>query len=144
MSALTATRSAQHISWASFTFNLVDTMVNTAGASQAFSAAAGIFDAIKLPYGAKVVGGAMVVETVSNDSSTATLKVGDSVSDNRYMAATSIKAAARTGFSPTGYHGLGEDLRITLANAGGDATAGKVTIEVMYVIDSRADEVVPN
>lgn len=144
MSALKATRAAQKVMWASFTFNITDTMVNSAGASQAFSAAAGIFDVINLPVGAKVIGGALVVETVSNDSSTATLKIGDSANDARYLGATTIKTAARTGISATGYHGLGENVRITLANAGGDATAGKVTIELMFVTDGRADEAYPN
>jgi hypothetical protein len=123
-----------------FECNITDTMVNTAGASQAFSAAAGIFDVIKLPANAEVIGGSLVVETVSNDSSTATLKVGDATSDARYLAATSIKTAARTALTLTGYVTNGEDLRITLANAGGDATAGKVRISVEYVIKNRLNE----
>lgn len=140
MAAKTATRGAQYPLTALFEFNITDTMVNTAGASQAFSAAAGIFDVIKLPANAEVIGGSMVVETVSNDSVTATVKIGDATSDARYLAATTIKTAARTALTLTGYVTNGEDLRITLANAGGDATAGKVRISVQYVIKNRLNE----
>jgi hypothetical protein len=140
MAVKLATRSAGRVLTAEFIFNITDTMVNTAGASQAFSAAAGIFDVINLPANAYIVGGDIVVETASNDSSTATLKVGDSASDARYLAATSIKTAARTALVPTGFVTTGTDLRITLANAGGDATAGKVRVRVEFVIQNKVDE----
>jgi hypothetical protein len=145
MAVLKATRAAQTPKVASFTFNVTDTMVNTSAASTAFGAASGtVFDVINLPVGARVIGGDMVVEVVSNDASTATIAVGDSASASRYLSATTIKTAARTALVPTGYHGLGENLRITLANAGGAATTGTVTVNVTFVIDNRADEVYPN
>lgn len=137
MALLKPTRTVQEPLLAEFTFNLTDTMVNTAGATQAFSAAAGIFEPINLPPNAVVIGGDMTVETVSNDTGTATLKLGDSADDDRYLAATSIKSAARTALTPTGYRGTGQNIRITLANANGDATAGKVSLRVMYVITGR-------
>jgi hypothetical protein len=42
---------------------------------------------------------------------------------------------------PTGYRGVGEDLRITLANTNGDATAGKVSVRATYMVTGRANEV---
>jgi hypothetical protein len=143
MATKTATRGAQRVLSAEFSFDITDTMVNTAGAgtSQAFSAAAGIFDVIKLPQNAVIVGGDLVVETASNDSSTATLKAGDDADDDRYLAATSIKSAARTALTLTGYKTDGSPIRITLANAGGDATVGTVRVRVEYVIQGKMDEV---
>jgi hypothetical protein len=141
MATKLATRGAQRVLSAEFIFNITDDMLSTSGVSTAFSAAAGIFDVIKLPQYAYVVGGDMVVETASNDSSTATLKVGDDADDDRYLTATSIKSAARTALTLTGYVTDGSPIRITLANAGGDATAGKVRIRVEYVIQNKMDEV---
>jgi hypothetical protein len=135
-----ATRSSGRVLSAEFIFNLTDTMDTTAGVNQAFSTAAGVYDVIRLPAMAYVVGGEIVVETASNDSSTATLAVGDSASAARYLAATSIKTAARTALVPTGFVTTGNDLRITLANAGGDATAGKVRVRVEFVIQNNVHE----
>ncbi len=127
---------------AEFVFNLSDTMVATDGVARAFSAsgAAAIFDVIGLPPNAVVTSGDVTVETVSNDSGTATVKVGDSASDARYLGATSIKSAARTALVPTGFRGAGEDIRLTFANANGDATTGKVTVRVQYIVSGRANE----
>ena len=127
---------------AEFTFNLTDTMVATDGVARAFGAsgAAAIFDVVGLPPNSVVTGGDVTVETVSNDSGTATVKVGDTASDARYLSATSIKSAARTALVPTGFRGAGEDLRLTFANQNGDATAGKVTVRVTYIVSGRANE----
>jgi hypothetical protein len=142
MPLIRASRSAQYPLHAEFTFNVTDTMANTSGATVALGAAAGsMFDAIKLPPNAVVIGGDVTVDVVSNDSGTATIAVGDSGSATRYLAATSIKAAARTPLVPTGYRGTGEDIRLTLANAGGGATAGTVSVRVSYIVTGRAQEV---
>jgi len=127
---------------AEFTFNLADTMVATDGVTRVFSAAgaANIFDVIGLPPNAVVTGGDVTVETVSNDSGTATVKIGDSANDARYLTATSTKSAARTALTLTGFRGVGEDIRLTFANANGDATTGKVTVRVQYVVSGRANE----
>lgn len=141
MAKLKFTRSAQYTLQTEFIFNLTDTMVDTSGNTTAFKATAGVFDVIKLPPNAVVVGGDMTVETVSNESGTATIKIGDSSTDNRYLAATTIKTAARTALTLTGYRGTGQDIRITLANQNGDATAGKVSVRVAYIVSGRANEV---
>ena len=141
---LKASRSSQYPLVAEFIFDisLADAMLNTSGALTNFKAATGtIFDVINLPSNAVVIGGDVTVDVVSNDSSTATIKVGDSGSDTRYLGATNIKAAARTVLVPTGFRGAGENIRITLANANGDATTGKVSVRVEYIISGRANEV---
>jgi hypothetical protein len=137
MALLKAVRSGQEVISAEFEFDILDTMATTAGVTQALKTAAGVYDVILLPTNMVVVGGDIVVRTVSNDTGTATLAVGDSASAARYLGATSIKAAARTALVPTGYRGLGEQIRITLANANGDATTGLVTVRIEYMMKDR-------
>ena len=148
MAALKATRSSQYPVVSSFTYDISagDTLANTAGTVVAIGYVVGAqaFDCIKLPLNARVTGGALVVTTVSNDAGTTTLSVGDSGSATRYLGATTVKSAALTALVPTGYLGTGEDIRITLANGSGGATTGKITVYVEWVIDGKANEVVPN
>lgn len=135
------TRDAQYPLVASFEFDITDTMVNASGVEIPFLTDAGVFDAINLPQGSTVIGGAITVVTVSNETGTATLAVGDSATAARYLAATNIKAAVRTALVPTGFRNAnGLPIRITLANQNGDATAGTVRIEVQYIIKDRANE----
>lgn len=144
MAKLRKNRTLQYPLVAEFTFNVTDSLVATDGVERVFNAAgaAQIFDVIGLPPLATVIGGDVVVETASNDAgATATVAVGDSVNATRYLSATSIKTAGRTALVPTGFRGNGEDIRITLANATGDATAGKVTVRVLYTIQNRSNEV---
>lgn len=143
MAKLRKNRTLQYPLVAEFTFNVTDSLVATDGVERVFNAAgaAQIFDVIGLPPLATVISGEVVVETASNDAGTATVKVGDSGNDARYLAATSIKAAGRTALAPTGFRGNGEDIRITLANATGGATAGTVTVRVLYTIQNRSNEV---
>jgi len=141
MAKLLKNRGLQYALSAEFTLNVTDTMVMTDGVEKLFSVAAPVADIIGLPPNAVVVGGDVTVETVSNDTGTATIAVGDSASASRYLAATSIKTAGRTALVPTGYRGSGEDIRITLANQNGNATAGTVTVRVQYVVTGRTNEV---
>jgi hypothetical protein len=145
MTTLNAARVAQYPLVAEFTFDIAaaDAMKNISGVLTEFKAAAGVFDAINLPGNATVIGGELVVEVVSNDTGTATLAVGDSALATRYLAATNLKALARTALVPTGFRGAGENIRLTLANANGNATTGKATVRVMYTIQGRGNEVQP-
>jgi len=140
MTTLKANRTAQYPLVAEFTFNVTDDMVAANGAVTGFKAAAGVFDVIALPPNAVVTGGDVTVETASNESGTATIAVGDSATPARYLGATSIKAAGRTPLVPTGYRGTGQNLRITLANQNANATAGKVSVRVEYIVTGRAQE----
>lgn len=142
MALIKAARQAQYPQSADFRFTVADTMANVAGVVQALKSV-GSFEAIPLPIGAVVVGGELVVETASNDSgATVTVAVGDSLVANRYLAATSIKAAGRTALALTGFKGAGENIRFDIAGAAGDATAGSFYLRVEYVIDGRMHEVV--
>ncbi len=141
MAKILKNRGLQYPLVAEFTLNLTDTMVMTDGVEKAFTVAAPVADIIGLPPNAVVVGGDVTVETVSDDTGTATIAVGDSGSATRYLTATSIKSAARTALTLTGFRGNGEDIRITLANQNGNATAGKVTVRVQYIVTGRTNEV---
>lgn len=141
MATLRKNRGLQYPLVAEFKFDLTDTMTNTAGAAVVMNGDAA-FDFAALPPNAVVIGGDVTVETASDDAGTHTIAIGDSGSATRYLGATSIKAAARTALVPTGYRGTGEDLRLTLDAANvGTATAGTVTVRVMYVVTGRTNEV---
>jgi hypothetical protein len=141
MALLRKTRGAQWPLLAEFTFTITDTMAMTDGVTKAFSVAAPVADVIPLPPNAVVIGGDMTVEAVSDETGTATIAVGDSASATRYLAATNLKAAARTALTLTGFRGAGEDIRITLANQNGNATAGRVSLRVLYVVQNKHNEV---
>lgn len=144
MAKLKATRSAQYLLHGEFTFNLTDTMVDTAGVENSLAVVGTKnYEIGNLPNNATIVGGSVTVETVSNDATTATVAVGDSGSAARYLGATNLKAAANTALVPTGYRGVGENLRIQIANGTGGATTGKVTVRYAYVIANRAHEAQP-
>lgn len=143
MAQLNKNRTVQYELTAEFVFGLTDTFVMTDGVARAFGAAgaATLAEVIALPVNAVVVGGDLTVEVASNDSGTATVSVGDSASAARYLAATSLKTAGRTALVPTGYRGNGEDIRLTFANANGNATQGTVSLRVKYIVTGRANEV---
>lgn len=141
MSLVKKARQVQYTLQAEFIINVgTDSVVDVNGVTKNFKDAAPVFNAIGLPPNAVVLGGDVTVEAVSDDSGTATIAVGDSASASRYLSATTIKSLARTALVPTGYRGVGEDIQITLANAGGNATVGKVSIRVAYIITGRANE----
>lgn len=138
---LKPTRQAQYSQVGSFRFTAADTLANIAGVVAALKAS-GVFEPIPLPIGAVVIGGEVVVNTASNDTGTATIAIGDAANPTRFLGATNIKAAGRTAIVPTGFIGTGDNVRITLANANGDATAGDVSIRIDYIIEGRMHEVV--
>lgn len=98
--------------------------------------------AIKLPYGAQVIGGAVIVDTAF-DAATATIDIGDAGSAARYGNDVNVAATGRTALTPTGYVSDGNDVIVTPTFA--DAvTVGKVRVQLQYVIGGRAHEVQPN
>jgi len=148
MSTLKATRSAQYPVTATFAWNYADTMVNTVGNSVDFGAAnlggaAGKFDIINLPKGAVVVSGYIVTKTTF-DTAGYDITVGDSTTENRYLASTDLKTAgAVVPLVPTGYISTGQNLRITMSSDD-VCTAGDMYIVVTYIIDGKANEAVTN
>lgn len=146
MPVLKAARNAQYPLYAEFTFNFDDTMTDKDGATKDFKTVGTsiVADVINLPPYAVVVGGDVVTETAVAGSTAYNISVGDSGSATRYLGATDRVAAGRTALVPTGYVGAGENLRLTVAPTVAAATAGKVTVRVMYTIRNRACENVPN
>ena len=142
MSKKLATRSAQYPLMAEFTFNVLDTMVNTSGANDGFATVAThVFDVINLPAYATVVGGEVVTESAITGSTAYNVSVGDSVSPTRYLSVTDKTTAARTALVPTGFVGAGENIRLTVTPTVAASTGGTITLRVMYVIRGRGNEV---
>lgn len=143
MAKLIATRTAQWPLVAEFTFNFDDTMVDKDGALKDFKTVGTsiVADVIPLPIGAIVTGGEVVTETAVTGSTAYNVSVGDSVSATRYLGATDRVAAGRTALVPTGFVGAGENIRVTVAPTVAAATAGKVTVRVMYIVRNRSNEV---
>lgn len=139
MAKLNAARGAQYPLMAEFTFNFNDTIKATDGVVKALNAAL-VADLIELPQGAVVVGGEIVVESADSASTTYTLSLGDSASATRYASAVSLKSAARTALTLTGFRAT-EPIRATVAVTGSAPTAGKVTVRVLFTIAGRINEV---
>lgn len=160
MANLQAARGAQYPLMAEFTFDVStaanDSMATTVGnviggATPVYNAAVtpiggvatNIFDVIKLPPNAVVVGGDVTVETAVVGPTASTITVGDAGNATRYLGSTSLLAAGRTALVPTQFVGIGDNIRITVANTVAAATAGKVTVRVLYTIRGRVQEVQP-
>lgn len=144
MAILKAARSAQYLMEAEFSFTIGDTMTNTSGVSDAFaSVASHVFDVINLPPGAVVMSGEIVTDTAFVGSTAYNVTVGDSVSANRYLGTTDKTTATRTALVPTGYLGQGENIRLTVTPTVAPATAGKITLRVVYAQTGRGNETTP-
>ena len=138
-----AARGGQYPITTEFTFDVAnDTMKNVSGADDNFKGVGShVFDAILLPTNAIVVGGEVVTETAVSGSTAYNVSVGDSVSATRYLGVTDKVAAGRTALVPTGFVGGGEQVRVTVAPTVANATAGKITVRVSYIIRNRVNEV---
>lgn len=120
-----------------------DSLWTTAGAFQALLAGGALVsDLFPLPPNAVVTGGHLNVE-VGSDATTHTLAIGDSLSATKYLAATDIKAVAKTLLLLPGFRGSGEDIRLTFAGTG-VPTVGRLAIQVQYYVVDRANENQPN
>ncbi len=132
-----------------FDFNIgatggADAMKNSASPSvlTAFNAATGTtYNIATLPPNSIVVGGEIEVLTVSNDTGTSTISLGDAASATRYASAVNFKAAARTALTLTAFlNSSSTDLLLTLANQNGNATTGRAIITAQIVISGRVNE----
>lgn len=141
MAKLIATRGMQYPLFAEFTFNFSDTMVDIAGVTKDFAVVGTtVVDAINLPVNAIVVSGSVTTETAVAGATAYNVSVGDSASTTRYLGVTNRVAAGTTPLVPTGYVSLGEQIRVTVTPTVADATAGKVTVRVEYIIRNRVNE----
>lgn len=141
MAKLKATRQAQYVLEAEFTFNFDDTVINTSGVEVdggKTNVAATAVDIIELPYGATIVGGEVVTDTAF-DAATFNVTVGDSGSANRYLGTTDKKGVGRTPLVPTGYVSAGQAVRLTFT-AADVCTTGKMTVRVLYTVEGRGNE----
>ena len=96
-------------------------------------------DAFELPAGAIVVDGFIAVSESFNAGTTATLKVGDSVDDDRYTpSAADVKTVGTTRLVATGYAvpATGK-VKLTFAQTGAAATTGKARIAIAYIGANR-------
>lgn len=145
MAKLRATRGSQYPLTAEFTFNFDDTMVDIAGVTKDFKTVGStVVDVINLPPGAVVIDGDVVTETAVTGATAYNVSVGDSGNTTRYLGATNKLSAGRTALVPTGYVGVGEQIRITVNPTVADATLGKVTVRVVYVVRNRMNETQTN
>jgi hypothetical protein len=145
MAKLTPSRAAQTVLCSEFTFEFADTMKDVNGVTKDFKTVGStVVDAINLPPRAIVVGGEVVTETAVTGSTAYNVSVGDSGSATRYLGVTNRLSAGRTPLVPTGYVGDGENLRLTVSPTVADATAGKVTVRVQYIMRDRWSETVTN
>lgn len=143
MALLRKVRGSQPVQVAEFTFTIGDTMVNAAGAADAFaSVAAHVFDIIPQEAGMILVGGDVTTETAfaGGDDTTYNVKVGDATSDNRYLGTTNKMAAGRTALVPTGFVSTGEAIRLTVTPTVAEATAGKLTVRAHFIKRNRTTE----
>ena len=143
MAKLNAARGGQYPITAEFTFDVAnDTMKNVSGADDNFKTVGShVFDAILLPTNAIVVGGEVVTETAVSGSTAYNVSVGDSGNATRYLGVTDRVAAGRSALTLTGFVGGGEQVRVTVAPTVAEATAGKITVRVSYIIRNRVNEV---
>lgn len=127
--AITLQSSRQKSAWATVDFAYTDLTSGSAAT------------AIKLPVGAVVVGGAVVVKTAFNSGTSDALVVGDGTTADRYKSSYSIQSAARTALVPTGYIVLSttREIKVTWTAVGTAASAGAARLEVEYIVPARAD-----
>ena len=148
MAKIFTTRGAQPIMTAEFVFGPGDTMRDINGVEKTFGAVfadGGTFDAINLPNGAIMLGGSLIVETAGAGPTAYTVAVGTAANATQYLAATDLKALARTPLVGLGLASYdGKNVRITIASTVANATAGKFRLRVDYAIESRITEVNPN
>ncbi len=107
--------------------------------------------AIKLPYGARVIGGGVLITTAFNSTTSDKLDVGDGGDPDRYTSSEiTISSTGYTALTISGYKYTQTDyVDLTWTGVGADAGAadadeGAGVLIVMYVIDGRANEVNPD
>ena len=102
-------------------------------------------DVFRLPTGARVVGGEVVVEVVWTN--TATIDVGDATDPDEYTASgvIDLEVLARTALDLTGFKTTEVERDILLLGnfSVSDSTTGQLYIRIDYVVEGRANEVQP-
>lgn len=124
-----------------FSTAAADTLRNVSGVVQQINAIQSNVDyeAFCMIPGAVVIGGEVTVETAVVGPTASAISLGDAGSATRYANAVSMLSAARTALTLTGLVSDGSDLRIRINNTVAAATAGLVSVRVMYVLRGKAD-----
>lgn len=104
---------------------------------------------VKLPAGARVLGGMCVITTAFNSGTSDAMIIGDDGDTDRYAAVTAgsgaLSANLYKAITPTGYkYTAPNTVDLTWTGVGTAATTGAGTLYVMYVVDGRANEVMPD
>ena len=98
-------------------------------------------EAVKLPAGAIVTGGELVITTAFNAATSDTLTVGDGNTADLYATGVEGQAAARTALTLTGYaYTEGDTVDVTLTSVG-TPTQGAGYLVVKYIKPGRGQEV---
>jgi hypothetical protein len=161
MPKLYAARGAQRVKVSEFVFSYNDTMLNTSGALKTLGSVytdAGTFEIIKLPPGAIISHGEVVVLTTGTVASgDYTLAVGNSTTGDLYLAATTLVATAGTKYpftmniitgnttsvvSAIGAK-TGLNVQMTYVNSAANATTGKWAVRVYWTLEGKIDETYP-
>lgn len=152
MAKLVKTDTSQDVMAQTFVFNYDDTMVNTASAETAFGAqnSAYAYDILTLPVGSVIVGGNIIVDTAYTcaGTGTATLALGTSSDVNVLSNNTTVnlETAGITAITPEAAHGGivadRTNIRATLTISDDAVSTGKVYVNILYVVENRANEVV--
>ena len=150
MALLQQTRGSQPLQVSEFIFNYNDTMKDVNGAVKTFGSVytdAGNFEIIKLPPGAQIVGGDIVVETQGVGPTAYTINLGTSGGAAILASAFDLKGAvnARTALLLTTLTGAtstltGLDVRMAVTSSVANASAGKWRITVLWKLDGRTTE----
>jgi len=102
--------------------------------------------AVKLPGNARVIGGGVVITEVFNSTTSDAIDVGDGDNDDRYSdTAVDGQALGYTPLDITGYKYTTQDfIDLKWTSGGGSPSTGTGYLIVMYTVDDRANEVVPD
>lgn len=102
--------------------------------------------AVKIPAGARVIGGGVMITEVFNSTTSDGLDIGDDGDDDRYTAtAVNGQALGYTALTITGYkYTTTNTIDILWASGGGSPSTGEGLLIVQYVMDGRGNEVVPS
>ena len=152
MALLQTQRTAQTVLCASFAVNFAngDTMANVNGKVVPINTstlADSVFEIIKLPVGAVILGVGIDINTTT--STPAYASVGTRAAPTAFITTTSLNSsptrvessAAGSANATAGIQTSGENLVLTLANGGG-SSVGAFVVDVRYYVLNRACEVI--
>jgi hypothetical protein len=102
--------------------------------------------AVKLPANARVIGGGVLITEVFDSTTSDAIDVGDGSDDDRYSSTpVDGQALGYTALTITGYkYTAGDYVDLKWASGGGTPTTGAGVLILMYVVDGRGNEVVPD